>query len=198
MEIIVTSIAAFIATNIDDLFLLTLFFGNRNYSSRQIIIGQLSGITTLIVLSLVGATIGYLIKAEYVGLMGLFPIYLGIRQLVDLARNKSEDDEQVSSPKHKSVILSVALVTIANGGDNIGVYIPLFVALNVVETTTTVGIFLAMTLLWCFIARYLTRHILLRNAIDKYGHIVTPFVLILLGIFILHESNSWALLDVFR
>lgn len=92
----------------------------------------------------------------------------------------------------------MALVTIANGGDNIGIYIPLFVTLSIAETITTVGIFLLMTLLWCFIARYLTRHPLLKNTIDRYGHIVTPFVLIFLGIFILYESNSWTLIDVFR
>jgi cadmium resistance protein CadD (predicted permease) len=95
-------------------------------------------------------------------------------------------------------MLSVALVTIANGGDNIGIYIPLFVALSMTETITTVMIFLMMTLVWCFVARYLTRHPLLKDTIERYGHLVTPFVLILLGIFILYESNSWTLIDVFR
>jgi cadmium resistance transport/sequestration family protein len=199
MEIFFTGIAAFTATNIDDLFLLTLFFGNKSYPHPKIVAGQVIGILTLIGLSLAGSTIGYLIKPEYVGLMGLFPIYLGIRQLIDLFRNKSDNDsDELSSPKHKSVILSVALVTIANGGDNIGIYIPLFVALSITETITTVIIFLLMTFLWCFIARYLTRHPLLKNTIDRCGHVVTPFVLILLGIFILYESNSLVLINVFR
>lgn len=74
MEIIFTGIAAFAATNIDDLFLLTLFFGNRHYPAAKIVTGQLVGIFTLVALSLAGSTIGYLIKPEYVGLMGLFPI----------------------------------------------------------------------------------------------------------------------------
>ena len=57
-----------------------------------------------------------------------------------------------------------------------------------------VTIFLAMTFLWCLAAKYFTKHPLVAKTVDKYGHIVTPFVLVLLGIYILYESGTFGLL----
>jgi cadmium resistance protein CadD (predicted permease) len=91
------------------------------------------------------------------------------------------------------MMLSIAMVTIANGGDNIGIYIPLFVALTLFEKIGMVLIFLFMTLQWCALAKYLSRHPLLRAALSNYGHIATPIVLILLGIYILYENKAYTL-----
>ena len=183
MEIIITTILAFAATNIDDLFLLTLFFGNVRYKPSHIVVGQLLGIVALIALSLGGSLIGELIKPSYVSWLGLFPIYLGVKQYIKLFRGKDDDAAQ---PELKSgnMAIAISLVTIANGGDNIGVYIPLFVALTFFHKIIMIVIFLLMTLLWCFAARYLSQHAFLKKALDQYGHIVTPAVLILLGAYI--------------
>jgi cadmium resistance protein CadD (predicted permease) len=62
------------------------------------------------------------------------------------------------------------------------------------DKTIMIVIFLLMTVLWCGIARYLAAHPLLERAIQRYGHIVTPIVLCLLGVYILMESNSLNLL----
>ena len=81
MKLILTSIIAFISTNIDDVFLLTLFFSSKKYSTTEIFVGQITGIATLIVLALCGSLIGLLVDPAYIGLLGLFPIYLGLREL---------------------------------------------------------------------------------------------------------------------
>jgi cadmium resistance protein CadD (predicted permease) len=85
--------------------------------------------------------------------------------------------------------LAVAGVTIANGGDNVGIYIPLFATLTVTSKVVMISIFFIMTLLWCMMAKYFVRHPLIEKTVDRYGHFITPFVLILLGLFILHESG---------
>jgi len=95
LEIIITSILAFAATNIDDLFLLTLFFGDTRYRASHIIVGQLLGIGILIVLSLGGSLIGELIKPSYVSWLGLFPIYLGVKQYINLFRKKDDAAQPV-------------------------------------------------------------------------------------------------------
>jgi cadmium resistance protein CadD (predicted permease) len=92
-----------------------------------------------------------------------------------------------------SKMLTVAGVTIANGGDNIGIYVPLFVTLTWSDKTTMVIIFLAMTVLWCMIAKYFVKHPYVASVVEKYGHIITPFVLVLLGIFILYENGTLGL-----
>jgi cadmium resistance protein CadD (predicted permease) len=56
------------------------------------------------------------------------------------------------------------------------------------------AIFFAMTLVWCGLARYLTKHPTVSKGINRYGHFITPFVLIALGFYILYESGSFGLL----
>lgn len=194
MELVLTSILAFISTNIDDIFLLMLFFGNRKFTSSQIVIGQVLGITTLIAVSVIGSFVRLILEPAYVGLLGLFPIYLGIRALFELTKNESEENEEMKVASGKSAVLAVAGVTIANGGDNIGIYIPLFTTVGTIDKTIMIAIFLIMTLLWCAVARYLTTHPLLAGTIEKYGKKVMPVVLILLGVYILYESGSFRLI----
>ena len=50
-----------------------------------------------------------------------------------------------------------------------------------------------MTCIWCLTAQIFIKHPAIKNAADKYGHIVTPIVLVLLGIYILYESGTWEL-----
>lgn len=197
MEIILTSIIAFATTNIDDIFILTLFYGNRKFKHGEIVAGQALGIGALVAISLVGSLIGLLIDPAYIGLLGLIPVYLGLKSFRQLVRNKKEADqpEQIKPTSNRGNVLSVAGVTIANGGDNIGIYIPLFATMSWMNKSIMVGIFFAMVVVWCWIARFLAKRPVIERAVDRYGHWVTPFVLILLGIFILYESGSFGLLS---
>ena len=154
------------------------------------------GISALIIVSLIGSLAGLFIDSSYIGLLGLVPIYLGIKGILALIHTSSEG-EQSNNPektKGKNHVLAIAGVTIANGGDNIGIYTPLFAAMTSLNKIIMVTIFLAMTFLWCLAAKYFTKHPLVAKTVDKYGHIVTPFVLVLLGIYILYESGTFGLL----
>ena len=197
MEIVITSILAFVSTNIDDIFILTLFFGNKKFNSKEILTGQFLGILSLIVLSLIGSLVGLLVNEMYIGLLGLVPIYLGAKSLWHLQKvdDNKEDKIEKDIPAKRHHILAIAGVTIANGGDNIGIYIPLFASLTWINTTIMVAIFLVMTFLWCIIAKYFTTHPYVAQKVGQYGHVVTPFVLILLGCYILFESGAFALLN---
>jgi cadmium resistance protein CadD (predicted permease) len=154
------------------------------------------GIIALIGISVVGSLIGNFIDSKYVGLLGLFPIYLGLRQLLSLIKGENKDEELEKEEKKNSKIgmLNVATVTFANGGDNIGTYVPLFATLTTTDKSIMIVIFLAMVLIWLTTAKYLTTHPMLTKVISKYGHIITPVVLILLGLFILTENGSLDLL----
>ena len=196
MEILITSIIAFASTNIDDIFILTLFYGNKKFKDGEILGGQLLGIISLITVSLIGSLAGLFIDPAYIGLLGLIPMYLGARGILGLISAKIKGEERDNQPKSKGKnrVLAVAGVTFANGGDNIGIYTPLFAALTWANKIVMVTIFLAMTFLWCLAAQYLTKHPIVAKAVDKYGHLVTPFVLVLLGLYILYESGTLVLL----
>jgi cadmium resistance transport/sequestration family protein len=195
MKIIWTSILAFASTNIDDIFLLILFFGDRTYKQLQIFLGQYLGVIILIAVSLIASISAAFIDQRYIGLLGLFPVYLGLQKFIQLLKNKSTEDASEAIPvKFKNyAILSVAAVTCANGGDNIGIYTPLLSSQPLQDKFMMISIFMVMIFIWCIIAKYLATHPLLAKTIEKYGAVFTPWILILLGFFILYESNSFSL-----
>jgi cadmium resistance protein CadD (predicted permease) len=188
LENIITSLLAFVSTNIDDIFILMLFYGRRNQKSINIVLGQYLGIGTLVLVSFVGAAIGSLIDQMYVGLLGLFPIYLALKH----ALQREELDDEIPM-RSGAGIIAIAGVTIANGGDNIGVYVPLLTTMTVAEKVYMVVVFAIMTYVWCMAARYLARHPVVARYLDRFGNIITPLVLFALGIFILWESRSFFL-----
>jgi cadmium resistance transport/sequestration family protein len=197
MKILITSIVAFVSTNIDDIFLLTLFYANTKFKEREIVAGQYLGIISLITISLIGALAGLLIDPAFVGLLGLVPLFLGAKGIWELMQNKDENYQIVNNENtqtNNNNILTVAGVTFSNGGDNIGIYIPLFATLTWANKFVMVTVFLAMTLLWCLAAKYFAKHPYMAKTVERYGHLITPFVLVLLGLYILYESQSFELL----
>mgnify|MGYP003378457439 CR=1 FL=1 len=71
LSLTVLGVTAFAATNIDDAFLLLLFFGDRRYRARHVFIGQAVGVGLLVALSLVVALATVALPARVVGLLGL-------------------------------------------------------------------------------------------------------------------------------
>ncbi|HYC84104.1 MAG TPA: cadmium resistance transporter [Chryseosolibacter sp.] len=194
-EIVVASVIAFASTNIDDIFILILFFSDKRFRAIEVVGGQFLGIILLVSVSLIGSLIGLIPDETYVGLLGLIPVCLGIKGLWQQL-NGRVNDEQIADGELNSGnnVFAVAGVTFANGGDNIGIYVPLFATLPWAHTVTMIVIFMVMTFVWCFLATYLARHPYVRARVDRYGHWLTPFVLILLGLYILVDSRSFTLL----
>ena len=85
-------------------------------------------------------------------------------------------------------------MTLANGGDNISIYTPLFAAHSGYDIAVIGVVFALMTLVWLWAAHWLTHHRTLGAPIRRYGHRVVPFVLIAIGILILHEAGTFELL----
>jgi cadmium resistance protein CadD (predicted permease) len=194
MQTILTSLLAFIATNIDDIFILMLFFGSRKFKNSSVFIGQHIGMAVLVALSFAGAFIGNFIDQRYIGLLGLFPIYLAVRQLYQLIYNGKDDDD--TELPATSGVLAIAGVTIANGGDNVGVYIPLLATMTLSDQVQMIIVFAILTYVWCLLGKYLAAHPLIAKRLDRYGHIVMPIVLFLLGVFILFESRTFGLVGL--
>lgn len=190
--LVAIGVAAFAATNIDDIFVLMLFFSSLTFPVRQVVLGQYIGIGLLTAVSVLGSLIALVVPTYVIGLLGIIPIAIGIKNLVEISKkDKSHSRQVVQDKKTKSNLsfLPVAAVTISNGGDNIGVYIPLFSNYNTVsQITALVVLFIAMTAVWCIAAHYFVNHPLVASRIRHTGNIILPFVLIGLGIYILTES----------
>jgi cadmium resistance transport/sequestration family protein len=211
---IIAGITSFAATNIDDIVILMLFFAqvNASFRPRQIVVGQYLGFSVLIIASLPGFFGGLIVPRAWIGLLGLVPIAIGVSRLVN--REKDEEVQAVSDELNRSrgnnslgstltslispQTLNVAAVTLANGGDNIGIYVPLFASSTLASLLVILGIFFLLIGVWCYIAYLLARQPAIAHVLTRYGKAVVPFVLIGLGIFILFESGTYQLLPLFQ
>jgi cadmium resistance protein CadD (predicted permease) len=187
-------IVAFVSTNIDDLFILMVFFATPRFTPSQIVFGQYIGMGSLIGVSLAGSLIALVLPRNLIGLIGLFPIAIGIKELLELhKKGDKEDDEKLAkkllqSNKTRVPFLTVAAVTFS-GGEEIGIYTTLFATNNGVGSIITlVSVVMMLTAFWCFLANYLVRHSFRANVFRSIGSRVLPFVLIGLGIYILAEA----------
>jgi cadmium resistance protein CadD (predicted permease) len=189
--------AAFAATDIDDIFVLVGFFADPEFRTRHVVIGQYLGIGVLVAVSVAASLISLVIPPVYVGLLGLVPIAIGARGLWNqsLGQEISEEDLEAHATPRGHKILTVSAVSIANGGDNIATYTPLFAAHRSYELAILVCVFAAMTAVWCLAACWLVRHRTLGAPIRRHGHRVLPFVLLGLGVLILYEAGTFTLLQ---
>jgi cadmium resistance transport/sequestration family protein len=212
VEVMIAAIASFAATNIDDILVLMILFAqvkNSNIHYKHIVIGQYLGFFAIIMASLPGFFGGLIIEKKWIGILGLLPIIIGVSRLI----NKQQDENEIqtvsaevnSSPSNTPVIsiltsvlspqtYKIAAITFANGGDNIGIYVPLFASSSWFSLGIILTIFLSMMGIWCYLAYQFTYHPIIANILTNYGHQLVPFVLIGLGIFILVDSGTYQLL----
>lgn len=209
---LIAGTVSYVATNIDDIVILTLFFAqvNATFRPRHVVIGQYLGYGALVAACLLPAFFGGLIVPRaWIGLLGLLPIAIGIYQLV----NQEEDEGQVQAVSDESNYLGaklpvmsafvglfsaqtyrVAAVTFANGGDNFGVYVPLFAGSNLASLGVILVVYFLLTGVWCYVTYQLTRQPAVADVLARYASRIVPFVLIGLGIFILIECGTYQLL----
>ena len=193
IETILAGIFAFTGTNIDDLFINTLFFAQTETKPqiRSVTVGKYLGIGALVLISLLGAFVLHAIPQKYIGILGLLPMALGVKEWIGYLKIKKspvEEEEEETPDVGRGFMLSMALVTIANGADNIGVYIPLFAGCSLWQVVTVIVIFAVMTAVWCFLGKKLSDLPGLRGFLLKYKPILVPIVLILLGVYIILKS----------
>jgi cadmium resistance protein CadD (predicted permease) len=190
--------ALFVSTDIDDLFALVGFFADPKFKVRHIAVGQYLGIAGLYGGSVVASMLSLVISPAYIGLLGLAPIVIGLKKAWALRKGFKASEEELNDHEKASAghgnVLAVAVVTLANGADNISVYTPLFATRPGYEIALIGVVFAIMTLIWLAAAYWLTRHPTIGAPIRTYGHRVVPFVLILLGVLVLYDSGSFALL----
>ncbi len=197
---IFTGITAFTATNLDDLVILTLLFSqvNATFHRRHVVIGQYLGFCALIIASLVGFFGGLILPSEWVGLLGLVPITIGLNRLLnpdDDSSSELELETEFSPASGLASLISppaysVAAITIANGSDNISIYMPLFASTNFSSLLVIISVFLLLVGVWCYMTYKLTCQRNISNLLTRYGNHLVPFVLIGLGAFIILDSAS--------
>ena len=195
---VVTSIILYSGTAVDLLIILMLFFAKRK-SRKDIIniyLGQFLGSVSLILLSLLFAfVLNYIPSKEILGLLGLIPIFLGLKVLL-LGDSDGEAIAKEGLRKdNKNLIFLVAMITFAScGADNIGIFVPYFITLNLANLIVALLTFLVMIYLLVFSAQKLAQVPSVGETLEKYSRWFIAVVYLGLGIYILIENNSFDIL----
>ncbi|MDD2629515.1 MAG: cadmium resistance transporter [Limnochordia bacterium] len=207
---LITAIVAFVATNIDEMLVLTALFSQTNgstFKTVNVVLGQYLGFAVLTCLSILASFGILVVPTPWIGLLGLVPLYEGIKMLGRLFRPSSQDepssglDNVINSKKGRlasalshSATYQVAAIAIGNGSDNVAVYIPLFTGSNGATIVLITITFSVLVALWCLISYRLVQNRVGAALFAKYGDWITPLVLIGLGTFILISHGTVAIL----
>jgi cadmium resistance protein CadD (predicted permease) len=201
----ILGVTSFIATNLDDIVLLMMFFAqvNRAFRRRHIVLGQYLGFAGLLLLCLPGYWGGLVLSKDWIGVLGLLPIVVGIHHLwhtpvttpppantqkmqtVELSPVATQSRKLLAPPTYQ-----VAAVTLANGGDNVSVYVPLFASSPLLEMGVILSTFGVMVGVWCWAAERWVQHPVVNAVLTRYGHRLTPVILMGLGVYILLKNGT--------
>lgn len=195
---VLQAIGLFIATNIDDIIVLSLFFARgagRRGTTARILVGQYLGFAGILgasVLVTLGA--GAFLPPEVIPYFGLIPLGLGLWAAWQAWRNRGADDDDEAKVEGKKVgVWTVAGVTFANGGDNIGVYVPVFLSVGPAAVVAYCIVFLALVAALVGLGKFVATRRPIAELLERWEHILFPIVLIGLGIFILVSGGAFGL-----
>ena len=188
---IAAAIGLFAATNIDDIVVLTVLFLASTRGSLpgwKVVAGQYLGFIALVAISVIAAAGLTIVPDQWVGFLGLIPLAIGVYGLIRTLRRRGDDDDDDSAISAGG-LFGVAGITIANGGDNISLYTPVFRTTPVPDTIVTIIVFLVLVAVWCLVARFVGTNKTVTEALEKIEHWLVPAVFIGLGLYILIESG---------
>ena len=195
-QTIISAIGVYISTSIDYLIILIILFAqlSQNKQKWHIYAGQYLGTGLLVGASLVAAyVVNFVPEAWMVGLLGLIPIYLGIRFAI-VGEGEEEEEEEIierlEQSKANQLFWTVTLLTIASGGDNLGIYIPYFASLDWSQTLVALLVFAIGIIIFGELSRLLSSIPLISETIEKYERIIVPLVFMPLGRYIMYESGT--------
>jgi cadmium resistance protein CadD (predicted permease) len=195
VDLIVATVASaaglFAGTNIDDIVVLAALNVSRRAGGRprawQIWVGPATGIAVLVVVSLLAALGLRLIPEGWIWLLGLVPIGLGVWRLVIAVRAHA-----AGTPVSAAMAAGLPGVigrTIANGGDNIAAYTPVFRTLSPAATAMTIAVFAVAVPVWCLAGSWLVSHQRITVTIQRWGHWIIPAVFITIGLYVFYKAG---------
>ncbi|KUN80978.1 cadmium transporter [Streptomyces bungoensis] len=188
----------FAVTNIDDILVLALFFAQgagHPGSTRRIVLGQYLGFAAILAVAVAAAFGATFLPEAAIPYLGLLPLALGLkaaRQAWKDHRDGSGDEEE-QAREGGPVPLEVAAVTFANGGDNIGVYVPVLATAGNGGMSVYAVVFLVLVAVWCLAGEFFATRPVIAKALARWGHVLLPLVLIAIGLLILIEGGAFGL-----
>lgn len=181
----------FVVTNIDDMILLVVLSMSRSANGRpkrwQIWAGQYTGMAILVLISLAAARGSTVLPTRWTWVLGLIPITVGTYKLIAAIRASDADDPAPATVANG--LTGVIGLTVANGGDNVATYTPVFRLLGAADIAVAVAVFAVGVALWCLLSGWLVSHRWITHLIQTWGRWVVPTVIILIGFYVFYKAG---------
>jgi cadmium resistance protein CadD (predicted permease) len=177
LNLIFGAVAVFVATNLDDFALLTLLFATPGSRRQTVVVGQYLGLAILVAISALAAVGLVVVPIRWVGLLGVIPFVLGIRELT------SHTNHAPRAPRVN--LLGVAGLVVADGADNVALYTPVFRHLGPARSLGYTLVFSVLAAMWCMLAAALARRRVIARTVERLGHVLVPLVFIAIGLALL-------------
>jgi cadmium resistance protein CadD (predicted permease) len=188
-------VAAFVGTNVDNCIVtMAMVAGAPLERARRIAAGQVLGFVVLVAISAAGAVLLFEISARVVGLLGLVPLAIGLRGLIGLWPGRTGRRPPAVQRAVGRSLTAAALVTIAAGGDNLAVYIPLLrvggaARLSVIAVVFALGEVALTTLVLVG-----GSHPRVRATLSRLGAVAVPLLLCAVGVLVLASAGTFSFL----
>jgi cadmium resistance protein CadD (predicted permease) len=192
VALLATGSLVYASTNVDDLLLLVAFLAHPDFSGAQVVLGQFVGRSVLLLVALLASGAATVLSPPRIGLLGLVPLGLGIWRLWRLHNHPlPEEAWATSAPAARlAPMLSVALATISDGGDNLAAYVPYFAVQSRWDVAATIALFLGLTAAWCVAARLVLAQPAAGPLLRRSGRAALPWIMLGLGVVILVRSGA--------
>lgn len=188
---VATAMGLFAATNVDDIVVLAVLNASARVDGRprrwQIWTGQYAGIAALVGISMLAALGLTVVPGRWIWVLGLLPLTLGVRKLIAAVRAHRSGRRR--SPAAATGMTGVIGITVANGGDNVAAYTPVFRTINAAHIVTTLVVFAAGVALWCLAGSWLVSHRRITRLIERWGQWIIPVVYVIIGLYVFHKAG---------
>ena len=190
ISIVPVAAAAFVATNLDNFFLLLSFLAIPSVQSKSVFLGFMTGMLILIGFSATAILLPALLPVKYLGLLGIVPVTVGIRQLIATNRGLDPSGQSAVPAVQSSAFSAVVLTQISNGSDTIITFAPLIADSMPSAVILILATFVAMSLLLWRTARRVHLQPGVAALTKRYGRFLAPVILILVGSYILANTAT--------
>lgn len=193
LTIIAVAASAFIGTNMDNLVLLVALHARYHEHTAVVTAGYVTSMVLIGGICLLVGKFGDLIPIAYLGLLGIIPITAGCLALLRLfgnAKTTESADSNVTYSAPGAIFTTLLTTQLSNSSDTIITFSVLLAESTDISDLEIIPVFLAMVAGFAWLARYLVNHPRLNHVLKRYGQYVTPFILILVGVYILSNTAS--------
>ncbi len=192
IAIIPIAAGAYAATNLDNFILLVALLARYRNRTSYVVAAYLA---CVLIFGFVGLWIGKaadIAPVEYLGLLGLVPISIGVVELIQLRRGKAKVTvaKEESDDGEQKVFVTTLSSQLGNGADTIVVFGVLFIDSVPSADFLTILTLAAMAVIFVGVGIYAVRHPALCEWIDRYAYRVMPFILIIVGVYIVANTAT--------